>query len=60
MKKNTHKITEILPLNQNIKHVHAQSGFSLIEIMVAAVIHTIGILGVAGLQMVGMKGTHQS
>ena len=60
MKKNTHKITEILTLNQNIKPVHAQSGFSLIEIMVAAVILSIGILGVAGLQMVGMKGTHQS
>lgn len=60
MKKNTLKITVILPLNQNIKPVHAQSGFSLIEIMVAAVILSIGILGVAGLQMVGMKGTHQS
>lgn len=42
------------------KRDHKQSGFSLIEIMVAALILSIGILGVAGLQMVGMKGTHQS
>jgi len=58
--KHTHKITGVSPRDQNIKPVHAQSGFSLIEIMVAAVILSIGILGVAGLQMVGMKGTHQS
>lgn len=42
------------------KIAHKQSGFSLIEIMVAALILSIGILGVAGLQMLGMKGTHQS
>lgn len=39
---------------------HRDSGFSLIEIMIAAVILSIGILGVAGLQIIGMKGTHQS
>ncbi|MEH6455502.1 MAG: type IV pilus modification protein PilV [Cocleimonas sp.] len=37
-----------------------QSGFSLIEIMVAALILSIGILGVASLQIVGLKGTQQS
>jgi type IV pilus assembly protein PilV len=37
-----------------------QSGFSLIEVMVAALILSTAILGVAGLQMVGMKGTQQS
>ena len=37
-----------------------QSGFSLIEIMVAALVLSIGILGVASLQIVGLKGTHQS
>lgn len=37
-----------------------QSGFSLIEVMVAAMILSIGILGVASLQVVGLKGTHQS
>ena len=38
----------------------SQSGFSLIEVMIAAVILSIGILGVAGLQIVSLKGTHQS
>ena len=37
-----------------------QSGFSLIEIMVAALVLSIGILGVAGLQIVALKGTQQS
>lgn len=37
-----------------------QSGFSLIEIMIAALVLSIGILGVAGLQIIGMKGTQQS
>ncbi len=39
---------------------HRQSGFSLIEIMIAALLLSIGILGVAGLQVIGMKGTQQS
>ena len=37
-----------------------QAGFSLIEIMVAVFILSVGILGVAGLQIVGLKGTQQS
>ena len=37
-----------------------QTGFSLIEVMVAALILSSAILGVAGLQMVAMKGTQQS
>ena len=37
-----------------------QSGFSLIEIMVAALILSIGILGLVGLQVIGLKGTQQS
>jgi type IV pilus assembly protein PilV len=37
-----------------------QSGFSLIEVMVAALILSTAILGMAGLQMMGMKGTQQS
>jgi type IV pilus assembly protein PilV len=39
---------------------YTQSGFSLIEIMIAAVILSIGILGVVSLQVISMKGTHQS
>lgn len=37
-----------------------QTGFSLIEVMVAALILSTAILGVIGLQTIGMKGTQQS
>ena len=37
-----------------------QSGFSLIEVMIAALVISIGMLGLAGLQLVSMKGSHQS
>lgn len=37
-----------------------QTGFSLIEIMVSALILSVGVLGVASLQVVGLKGTQQS
>lgn len=37
-----------------------QLGYNLIEIMVAALILSTAILGIAGLQMIGMKGTQQS
>ena len=47
--------TEYMPRNYR-----NQSGFSLIEVMVAALILSTSILGIAGLQMVGMKGTQQS
>ena len=41
-------------------HRKKQTGFSLIEVMVAALILSTAILGVAGLQIVAMKGTQQS
>jgi len=37
-----------------------QYGFSLLEILIAAFLLSFAILGIAGLQVVGMKGTHQS
>jgi len=41
----------MLAINHNIKK---QSGFNLIEVMVALVIFSIGLLGLAGLQQVGL------
>lgn len=37
-----------------------QVGYSLIEVMIAAFLLSFAILGIAGLQVIGMKGTHQS
>lgn len=59
MKQKAQQITDNNTLPLQI-HKKRQSGFSLIEIMVAAVILSIGILGVVSLQVIGMKGTHQS
>lgn len=36
----------------------AQHGFTLVEIMVALVIFSVGLLGLAGLQMAGMQSNH--
>jgi len=41
----------MLVINHNIKK---QSGFNLIEVMVSLVIFSIGLLGLAGLQQVGL------
>ncbi len=37
-----------------------QTGFNLIEVMVAALVLSTAILGITSLQLIGMKGTQQS
>ena len=36
------------------------TGFTLIEVLIAVVVFAIGLLGVAGLQVAGMRFTHGS
>ena len=37
-----------------------QNGMSLIEVLIALIIFSVGLLGIAGLQLVGMKTNHDS
>ena len=39
---------------------HDQSGFTLVEILIAVVIFSIDLLGIAGLLVSGMRFTHDS
>ena len=60
MKKHTQKVSRPLNSKGTLKKHPRQNGFSLIEIMVATLILSLGILGVVSLQVVGLRGTQQS
>lgn len=37
---------------------HCQAGFGMIEVLIALLVLSFGLLGLAGLQMSGLKGSH--
>ena len=45
-----------MPLNRRA----ACGGFTLLEVMIAVVVFSIGLLGIAGLQVAGMRFTHDA
>ena len=49
-----------LSKSQKTANLRKQTGASLVEVLVAVVLLTFGILGVAGLQLVGTKTNHGS
>jgi type IV pilus assembly protein PilV len=43
-----------------MKEHHQEKGYSLLEVLIALVVLAIGLLGLAGLQMQGLKDNHSS
>jgi type IV pilus assembly protein PilV len=44
----------------NNKTSRLQHGYTLIEVLIAAVVLAVGLLGIAGLQMLSLKNTHSA
>ncbi|MDH5179402.1 MAG: type IV pilus modification protein PilV [Gammaproteobacteria bacterium] len=44
----------------NHKSIHIQSGFTLLEVMLALVIFSVGLLGLAGMQMSGLQNNNDA
>lgn len=48
------------PTNRDFRMIRVQTGFSLIEVLIALVIMSVGMLGIAGLYVEGMKAGRTS
>jgi type IV pilus assembly protein PilV len=55
MKPNTHPI-----FSEGIRNRPRQSGFTLLEVLIALVVLAVGLLGLAGLQTFGLRYSHES
>jgi len=42
------------------RNIASQAGFSLIEVLISVLVLSIGLLGLGGLQMASLKGTHNA
>jgi type IV pilus assembly protein PilV len=50
----------IMPMSLSLSFPRLQAGMSLLEVLITTLVLSVGLLGLAGLQIAGMKTTHNS